>query len=60
MYWACGKELQVFLLTTATLPECWVDIPPLVARAQLLAETHNSLGHCWWDKLLSALRGSYW
>ena len=44
----------------ATLPEHWVDVPPLVARAQLLVDTHDSLGHCRWEKLLSALRGSYW
>ena len=31
-----------------------------MARAQLLSDTHDSLGHCGQDKLLSALRGSYW
>ena len=56
----CGKELQVLLPAMATLPKRWVDIPPLMARAQLLADIHNSLGHCGWDKLLSALLGSYW
>ena len=60
MYWACGKELQVLLLAMATLPERWVDVPPLVARAQLLVDTHDSLGHCRQDKLLSSLHGSYW
>ena len=43
-----------------TLPELWVDVPLLVAHAQLLADTHNSLEHCGWDKLLSALHYSYW
>ena len=56
----CGEELQVLLPATATLPEHWVDITPLVAHAQLLVDTHDSLGHCRQDKLLSALRGSYW
>ena len=32
----------------------------LVARAQLLVDTHDSLGHYGWDKLLSTLCGSYW
>ena len=44
----------------ATSPKHWVDVPPLVACAQLLADTHDSLGHCKWDKLLSALHDSYW
>ena len=44
----------------ASSPEHWVDIPLIVAHAQLLADTYNSLGHCGWDKLLSALHGSYW
>ena len=60
IYWVCGKELQVLLPATATSPKRWVDVPPLVAYAQLLANMHNSLGHCGWDKLLSTLRGSYW
>ena len=60
MYWACGKEVQVLLLAMATSPEHWVDVPLLVAHAQLLADTHVSLGHFGWDKLLSALCGSYW
>ena len=60
MYWACGKELQVLFPATATSPECWVDVPPLVARAQLLVDTHDSLGYCGQDNLLSTLRGSYW
>ena len=37
-----------------------MDVPPLVARAQLLSDTHDSLGHCGRDKLLSALCSSYW
>ena len=52
IYQACGKELLALILVTATSPECWVDVPPLVAHAQLLVDTHNSLGHCGWDKLL--------
>ena len=60
MYWACGEELQVLLPAKATLPECWVDVPLLLAHAQLLVDTNNSLGHCRQDKLLSALHGSYW
>ena len=44
----------------ASLPKHWVDVPPLMAHAQLLVYTHNSLGHCGQDKLLSALHGSYW
>ena len=60
MYWACSEELQVLLPAMATLPEHWVDVPLLVAHAQLLVDTHHSLGHCGWDKLLGALRGSYW
>ena len=31
MYWVCGKELQVLLLAMATLPEHWVEVPPLMA-----------------------------
>ena len=31
-----------------------------MARAQLLVDTHNPLEHCGRDKLLNALRGSYW
>ena len=40
MYWACGKELQVLLPATVTLPEQWVDILMLVDCAQLLVNTH--------------------
>ena len=36
----CGDELQVLLPVTASSPECWVDVPPLLARAQLLSDTH--------------------
>ena len=60
MYWVYGKELQVLLLATATLPEYWVNVPRLVACAQLLADTHDSLGHCGWDNLLTAMCRSYW
>ena len=60
MYQECVEELQVFIPATATLPKCWLDLPLLVACAQLLVNTHNSLGHCRGDKLLSALCGSYW
>ena len=56
----CSKELQDLLLATATLPKCWVDILLLVAHGQLLVDTHNSVGHCGWEKLLSTLHGSYW
>ena len=52
--------MQVLLLATVTLPEYRVDLPPLMAWAQLLSNTHDSIGHCGFDKLLSALRGSYW
>ena len=31
MYWECSKELQVLLLSMATLPEFWVDVPLLMA-----------------------------
>ena len=31
-----------------------------MARAQLLVDIHDSLGHYRWDKLLSALFRSYW
>ena len=44
MYWACSNELQVLVLAIATLPEHWLDIQWLVAWAQLLTDTHNSLG----------------
>ena len=60
MYWVSGNELQVLLPAMATSPECWVDVPLLMAHAQLLADTHDSLGHCGQDKLLSTLRGSCW
>ena len=60
MYWVCGKELKVLLLATANLPKQWVDALPLMAHAQLLADTHNSLGNCRQDKLLSSLCSSYW
>ena len=56
----CGKELQVSLLAMATSPEHWVDVPLLMASVQLLVDVHDSLRHCGWDKLLSALRGSYY
>ena len=46
MHRACGKEFQVLLLAMATSPKHWVDIPLLMARAQLLVDTHDSLGHC--------------
>ena len=59
MYWACSKVLQVLLPAMATLPDNLVGIPPLMVRALLLANTHDSLGHCSWDKLLRTLRGSY-
>ena len=38
----------------------WVDVPPLVTRERLLIDTHDSLGHCGRDKLLAALRISFW
>ena len=60
IYQAYCKELQVLILAMATLPECWMDIPLLVAHAQLLVDIHDSLGHCRWDKLLSALCYPYW
>ena len=56
----CDKELQFLLLATVTSPQHWVDVPLLGACEQLLADTHSSLGHCGWDKLLSALCKSYW
>ena len=59
IYWACSNELQVLLLATATLPECWVDILPLVALVQLFVDMHDSLGHCEWDKLLGTLSRSF-
>ena len=59
IHWACGKELQVLLPAMASLPKCWVDVPLLVAHAQLLSDMHNSLGHYGWDKLLSTLCGSF-
>ena len=45
IYWAGGNELQVLLLAMATLSKCWVDVPLLVACAQLLADTHDPLEH---------------
>ena len=59
IYWASRKEVQVLLLATATSPKCWVDVPTLVVHAELLVDTYDSLGHCRWEKLLSALCGSY-
>ena len=47
--------LQVLLSALATLLEHFVKVPPLVAQAQLLADVHDSLGYCGWDKLLSTL-----
>ena len=38
----------------------WVDVPLLVAHAQLLANKDKSLGNYRWDKLQSTLCGSYW
>ena len=52
--------MQVLLPATAISLECWVDVPLLVVCAQLLADTHDSLGHFGWDKLLTALCRSYW
>ena len=60
MYWACGNEVQALLPATATSTKLWMDDPLLVACAQLLVDTHNSLGHCGGDKLLSTLFRSYW
>ena len=37
-----------------------MDVPPLVTRAQLLADTHDALGHCGRDKLQEALRFTHW
>ena len=54
------KKLQVLLLAMATTPKYWVDIPPLIAREQVLADMYDSLGHCRRDKLLITLCGSYW
>ena len=31
-YRACGNELQVLLPATATRPERWADVPPLLSR----------------------------
>ena len=33
IYQVCSEELQVLLLTTATWPKHWVDVPPLMACA---------------------------
>ena len=60
MYQVCNNKLQVLLSTTATLPKRWVDVLLLMARAQFLADMHDSLGHCRQDKLLSALCSYYW
>ena len=46
MYWAFSNKLQVPITAMLTLPECWVDVPSLVAWAQLLVDIHDSLGHC--------------
>ncbi len=50
-YRARDSELQVHIPKTATEPDRWVDVPPLVTRPRLLMDTHDSLGHCGRDKL---------
>jgi len=37
-----------------------VDVPPMVTRPKLLMDTHDSLGHCGRDKLLSAMKMYFW
>ena len=59
-YRAMDDELQVRLPATATEPEQWINVPPLVTRENLLMDTHDSLGHCGRDKLLAAVRASFW
>ena len=59
-YRARNDELQVKLPETDTDPSRWVNVPPLLTRKQILADTHDSLGHCGRDKLTSAVRSFYW
>ena len=59
-YRAHGEELQVKLPKTATEPERWVDVPPLITRPRLMMDTHDSLGHCGRDKLLATLKTYFW
>ena len=59
-YRARGDELQVELPANATDPPRWVNVPPLLTRKQILADTHDALGHCGRDKLADAIRTFYW
>ena len=59
-YCTQDDELQVLLLVAGHRKEHWVDIPPLVCRAKLLADIHKDLAYCVRDKLLGKVRKQFW
>ena len=59
IYQACSNKLQVLSPAIASLPEHWVDLPPLMAQLQFLVDIHEHLGYYGWDKLLISLCGFY-
>ena len=59
-YGAQDDELQVLLLAAGHCKERWVNVPPLVCHAQLLADIHKDLAYCSFDKLLRKVCEQFW
>ena len=55
-----GKELQVRVPGGLGYGPRWVNVPPMVTREQLVADTHQCLGHVGCQKLLEALQQHHW
>ena len=51
-YHAQDEKLQFLLPEAGHRNERWVNIPPLLCRAQLLADIHKDLAYCAGNKLL--------
>ena len=54
------NELQVLLLAAGHCKECWVNVPPLVCRAQLLADIHKDLAYYGCNKVLGKVHKQFW
>ena len=55
-----GSELQVRAPSGLGYKACWVNVPPLLEREQLVAEMHACIGRAGQDKLLEALQQHHW
>ena len=54
------NELQVLLPVAGHHKECWVNVPRLVCRVQLLGDIYKDLAYCEHDKLLGKVCKQFW